>query len=322
MRDLSIREAIALLRDGEVVALPTETVYGLAADATNFSAVSKIFKTKGRPSDNPLIVHIGDVGQVDYLADGKNLLVEKLIDAFWPGPLTIVMKSKGLVATNVSAGLDTIGLRMPSHPVMLELLTSSGLALAAPSANLSGKPSPTAASHVRDDLSGKIEGVVDGGSCVVGLESTVIDVTTDVPIILRPGSIKKADIERIIGPVKISYNEENAPKAPGMKYAHYAPEGEVFVVDGTPNFMLNLIKKYKKTGVKVGVLCQEADFSTYGIADVVVDIGPSGENLYHGLRHFDIEDVQVILSVVFDDEAVDNRVMKASKERVIRELED
>jgi len=322
MKILTIKEATDLLINGEVVAIPTETVYGLAADARNDEAISKIFKAKGRPSDNPLIVHIGDVAQVDELVTTVSTRARLLMDHFWPGALTIILPSSGVVSELVTAGLATVGLRMPSHEMALELLRTSGIPLAAPSANISGKPSPTCAGHVMQDMKGRIAGVVDGGICDIGLESTVIDMTLDVPVILRPGGISKEQIESVIGQVDVSDVSSERPKSPGMKYAHYSPDASVYLVKGSHMHFKKVIQSYKEKDFKVGVLCSDVAKEKYPSADVVMGIGDEGKDLYAALRGFDEQCADVVLCEFFDNVAVMNRLMKASKERVIIEVED
>ena len=227
-------QAVDILKNGGVVAFPTETVYGLGALATDELAVQKIFEAKGRPSDNPLIVHIGHKEQVFNYATGISADAEKLMDAFWPGPLTLVFhKIPGVIARNVTPGVETVGIRMPDHPVALGLLRALGEPLAAPSANRSGKPSPTEAAHVHKDLDGLIPLILDGGQTGVGVESTVLDMTTVPPTILRPGGTTQEMIESIIGPVNSETKSpgEQAPRSPGMKYLHYAPEAPLYVIN-------------------------------------------------------------------------------------------
>jgi len=317
MKKLTIQDAISLLTTGEAVAIPTETVYGLAADATDDAAVKKIFEAKGRPSDNPLIVHIGHFGQVDDLILEVSEKAQKLMDQFWPGPLTLIMPCSDKVSKLVTAGLDSVGLRMPSHPVTLELLQTSRIPLAAPSANLSGKPSPTTAEHVIHDLTGKIPGVVDGGSCDVGLESTVIDMTTSTPIILRPGGITRSQIESVIGQVDVSDGSSDRPKSPGMKYAHYAPEAEVIIVAGDEEFFQSQLDYFNYLDIKVGVLCSDSNKAKYSSAAVTYGIGNKGQNLYAALRDFDVQGVDLVLCECFDDDAIMNRLMKASEGRIL-----
>lgn len=324
MKNLTVKEANELILDGNVVGIPTETVYGLAANARSDVAVSKIFEAKGRPSDNPLIVHIGDISQVDNLVTKVSPKARLLMDYFWPGALTIILPSSGVVSHLVTAGLTTVGLRMPSHEIALELLRLSGVPLAAPSANRSGKPSPTCAKHVMHDMKGRIAGVVDGGISDVGLESTVIDMTTDVPVILRPGGVSKEAIESVIGCVDISDNNGHKPKSPGMKYVHYAPNANIYIVKGGSIYFEKTVERFKEDGLKIGVLCLDHARKKYALAGVVkvIGIGEKGKNLYAALREFDRQDVDIILSESFDDEAVMNRLMKASEERILSEVEN
>jgi len=319
MKHLTIKEATDLLINGEVVAIPTETVYGLAADARSDVAVSKIFEAKGRPSDNPLIVHIGDIAQVDSLATDVSKKARLLMDHFWPGPLTVILSSAGIISELVTAGLTTVGLRMPNHNIALKLLRKSDIPLAAPSANVSGTPSPTRPVHVVQDMKGRIAGVVDGGICDIGLESTVIDMTTDIPVILRPGSITRAEIETVIGDVDSSDATSEKPKAPGMKYAHYSPTAKIFIVRGSLSFFRSIIQEHKWNGLKVGVLCHASSQILYKRAHIVLPLGKQGKNLYYSLREFDNQGADVILSEDFGNEAVMNRLLKASENRVISE---
>ena len=234
-----IQTAGKLLKDGELVAIPTETVYGLAADALNGEAVANIFKAKGRPMDNPLIVHIADLSQVDDLVAFVPPVLEDLAKAFWPGPLTVIMEKSDLIPDEVSAGLDTVAIRMPSHPDARAIIQAAGTPLAAPSANTSGMPSPTTAAHVMHDMDGKIAAVVDGGACEVGVESTVLTLCTRVPRILRPGRVTPEDLFDVLGEVEVDdavlgqLAEGAVAASPGMKYKHYSPKAEVYIVDGT-----------------------------------------------------------------------------------------
>ena len=323
MKKLTIKEAVKLLIDGEAVGIPTETVYGLAADARSDVATRKIFEAKGRPSDNPLIVHIGERTQLEDLVTDVSEDASLLMDAFWPGPLTLILKSKGVVSTLVSAGLDTIGIRMPGHKVALAILRQSGVPLAAPSANVSGKPSPTCAEHVVHDMQGRIVGVVDGGTCEVGLESTVIDMTRSTPIILRPGGISRAEIETLIGSVALT-DEENpeVPRAPGMKYRHYAPEARVYLVKGSPAYFKKKVLDFKEKGLKVGELCCGMNEQMVDLGVVAYEMGERGQQLYAALRDFDAAGVDVVLCEYVEDEAVSNRLIKASEGCVLDEMED
>ena len=327
----NIKEAANLLRKKEIVAFPTETVYGLGADATSDEAVSKIFKAKGRPSDNPLIVHIGDQSQLEQVVSEVTEKAKNLMESFWPGPLTIILPKKDDLSDLVTAGLNTVGVRIPDHLVSLELLKEVNLPIAAPSANASGKPSPTTANHVWEDLNGKIAGIVDGGATGVGVESTVIDCTTEIPVILRPGGITKEEIEAVIGPVQIDAalkNTEATPKSPGMKYTHYAPNAPMTLVKGSPEFLNELIKEAKEQGKKVGVLTTNENKTAYK-ADLVIacgkkdDILSVAQGLYDSIRSFNECKLDIIYSESFDEsglgQAVMNRLIKASGHRIIKE---
>lgn len=320
MKKLTLNEAIDELKKGEAIGLPTETVYGLAADATNDKAVGKIFKAKGRPSDNPLIVHIGHMDQVNELVQDIPDKARLLMERFWPGPLTVILQSTGIVSPLVTAGLPTVGIRMPSHPVALELLQTSRLPLAAPSANLSGKPSPTLSEHVVHDLTGRITGVVEGGASIFGLESTVIDLTTCIPVILRPGGITREQIEQVIGQVNVSEETSDTPKSPGMKYTHYAPVAEVILVKGSLEFLTLQFNYFKTMGLHIGILVQDENKSRVPDAAVIKTYGYKGRDLYDALRRFDLEGVDLIMCEYFEDEAVLNRLMKASEGRVLEAL--
>jgi L-threonylcarbamoyladenylate synthase len=241
------------------------------------------------------------------------------MDHFWPGPLTLILSSKGVVSELVTAGLTTVGLRMPNHRQTLDLLQTSNVPLAAPSANRSGKPSPTHASHVVHDMENRIAGLIDGGACEIGLESTVIDMTSTIPIILRPGGISKEQIECVIGKVDVSDSTSERPKAPGMKYTHYSPDASVYIVKGTDAYLVKQIQSYQEKGLKVGVLCLDSARENYLLADVVKGIGEQGKNLYAALREFDEEEVEVVLCEFFDHVAVMNRLLKASEERILSE---
>ncbi|WP_409293479.1 L-threonylcarbamoyladenylate synthase [Peribacillus sp. SCS-37] len=327
-----LEEAAAYLRDNEAVAFPTETVYGLGANATNDAAVRKIYEAKGRPSDNPLIVHIASKSQLDDIAESVPEKAAQLMDAFWPGPLTLILQEKqGALSTLVTAGLDTVAIRMPAHPVALAVIEKSGLPIAAPSANTSGKPSPTTALHVFGDLNGKIAGIVDGGAAGVGVESTVLDCTGDVPVILRPGGITREQLEAVIGSVRsdVSLSDPNeAPRSPGMKYKHYAPQAELTLVNGSPEFLQSLVDEKRAEGFKVGVLTTEENTDFYRADEVLAagsrsDLGSVASGLYGALRRFDELDVQIIFGETYPVEgmgqAVMNRLTKAAGHRMISE---
>lgn len=331
-----IKQAAELLKRDEVIAFPTETVYGLGGNALSTKAVEKIFEAKGRPSDNPLIVHIAEVSQLNGLVANISFLAKKLMEEFWPGPLTLVFQAKeNVVSERVTAGLSTIAVRIPDHPIALALLRESAIPIAAPSANISGKPSPTSASHVWDDLNGKIAGIVDGGTTGVGLESTVVDCTEHIPIILRPGGITKEQLESVVGEVKIDpaiQKLNEAPKSPGMKYVHYAPVAPLIIVEGSPAFLQKLVDKEVALKRRVGVLATEETKMDYK-ADVVLscgsraDIDSVANQLYKTLRCFDEVDVDIIFSETFPSiglgDAIMNRLEKAAGyQKIFEELID
>lgn len=345
-------DAAKLLQENEVVALPTETVYGLGGNALKDEAVAKIFAAKGRPSDNPLIIHIADKAQLHEFVAEIPAKAEQLMEHFWPGPLTIIFKKKdGILSEKATAGLATVGVRMPDHPVALALLKKAALPIAAPSANSSGKPSPTNAEHVLDDLKGKIAGVVDGGPTGVGVESTVIDCTEEIPVILRPGGITKEQLEAVLGRVDIDpalekglsavfakgappseeglpEKDESKPRAPGMKYTHYAPEAPLYLVEGSREFLQKLVNEKRSEGLRVGVLTTEEHADQYE-TDVVLVCGRRSEPetvaaaLYETLRAFNHEKVDIIFSEMFAAEgvgyAIMNRLLKAAGNKIIRE---
>lgn len=293
-----IERAAHLLKKGEVVAIPTETVYGLAADATNEEAVAKIFRAKGRPADNPLIVHVASKEDLLRLIKEVPPYVEKLIDTFSPGPMTYVLKSDANVATNVSAGLSTIGVRIPNNETALELLRVVGLPLAAPSANLSGKPSPTTADHVMQDLSGKIAAVLDDGPTTIGIESTVVDCTREIPVILRLGMITEEEIRQVVGRVEVaSHVTEGPPPSPGMKYTHYAPDVPLVLVKNREK-LREIISEKRATGARVGVIVSTISPEKV-IAEKIVSLGENEKeatrNLYRLLRSFDAANVDVVI---------------------------
>lgn len=326
-------DAARFLRENEVVALPTETVYGLGGNALSDEAVAKIFAAKGRPSDNPLIIHIAEKQQMEQFIMEIPEKAEQLMNAFWPGPLTIILKRKeGVLSEKATAGLSTVGVRMPSHPVGLALLKQCGLPIAAPSANSSGKPSPTTAAHVIEDLDGKIAGVVDGGPTGVGVESTVIDCTEAIPVILRPGGVTMEQLEAVIGEVRLDpalADAESKPKAPGMKYQHYAPNAPLYLVTGSREFLQQLVDEKKQEGLRVGVLTTEENVAAFH-ADTVLACGKRAEletvaaALYDTLRAFNHEKVDVIFSEMFPvtgvGQAIMNRLEKAAGHKYIDEI--
>mgnify|MGYP001752509984 FL=1 len=305
--DGALRQAGALLRAGEVVGMPTETVYGLAANALDGAAVAKIFLAKGRPQDNPLIVHIADKEQLSTLARMVPESARKLADAFWPGPLTIILPKAACIQDEVSAGLDTVGIRLPSHPVARALIREAGVPLAAPSANLSGRPSTTTSGHVMDDLGGKIPAIVEGGPCAVGVESTVVSLAGNVPRLLRPGGVSLEQLESVLGSVEVDralrekIGDEVRVSAPGMKYRHYAPKAPVTVVCGDPERTAVYITRH--AGLDAGVICfSECAFQfemherrVIGSSD---DVQTQARRVFDALRSFDATDVTEILSLI------------------------
>ncbi|WP_445488887.1 L-threonylcarbamoyladenylate synthase [Niallia sp. 03133] len=325
-----IQQAADLLKKNEVIAFPTETVYGLGGNAKDDDAIKKIFAAKGRPSDNPLIIHIAKQEQLAEIVEEIPEVAQKLMASFWPGALTIIFRAKkGTLSQYATAGLQTVAVRMPDHPVALKLLEEVDLPIAAPSANRSGKPSPTTALHVKEDLDQIIAGIVDGGPTGVGVESTVIDCTDLLPVILRPGGITKEQIEELVGEVGLDpalINKESKPKAPGMKYSHYAPNAPMFLVNGTKERIQCLVDEERNKGKKVGLLTTEENKSYYD-ADYIFACGKRAElhsvaaSLYEGLRSFNHQDVEIIFCEMFPLEgvgqAIMNRLMKAASHQVM-----
>lgn len=329
--DEVIREAGEVLKSGGLVAFPTETVYGLGGDALKEDAARKIYSAKGRPSDNPLIVHIADIGALDELASEIPECAYKLAEAFWPGPLTMIFKKKDIVPYGTTGGLDTVAIRMPSHHVAHRLIKDSGVYIAAPSANLSGRPSPTRAEHVIEDMDGRIDMIIDGGAIEIGIESTIVDVTCEVPMILRPGYVTADMIRDVLGDVCFDETVlahttvKGQPKAPGMKYRHYAPKAELTIFEGENEKVVSKINelavKYEYDGLKVGILSSNENEHKYAHGEVVVVGSRENEHevaahLFDVLRHFDHIDVDVILSEGFSEDsfgqAVMNRLIKAA----------
>ena len=328
--------AAQLLADGQLVAFPTETVYGLGANALDPQAVSGIFAAKGRPADNPLIVHIHDRSQLSPLCHVTEPAI-RLMDAFWPGPLTLIMPRKDAVPDVVTAGLDTVAVRMPSHPVALAMLRTCKLPIAAPSANRSGKPSPTSARHVFDDMDGRIPLILDGGESDVGLESTVLSLVGDRPCILRPGGVTKTMLEAVLGPVDLAGSIlrplEKGEKAlsPGMMYKHYSPDGQVTLIEGEESAVVEALRKLyahaASEGHRACVMC----FSEHvaALADCQPhDIGSKDDpsevahRLFATLRGLDEEKMDVIFSEVMPPEgvglAVMNRLGRAAGFRTVQ----
>lgn len=319
-----------ILKSGGLVAFPTETVYGLGANALDEDAVKSIFVAKGRPSDNPLIVHISDISQLENLVKCISESAKKLMEKFWPGPLTLLFEKSDLVPLVTSGGLDTIAVRMPDNEVALSIIKQTGLPIAAPSANLSGRPSPTSASHVLEDLDGKIDAVVDGGETSVGLESTVLDLTSDTPLILRPGSVTREQLLEVLKEVSYdsaleSSDKRSVPKSPGQKYRHYSPKAKMEIFLGKREDVVDKIneelKKYDSQGIKTAVLSSDETLDLYN-ARYKLSMGSEKElskvasNLFHLLREFDKLDVDIILSEGVEEvgigKAIMNRLKKAA----------
>lgn len=331
----TIRQAGEILKQGGLVAFPTETVYGLGADALNEEAAKKIYAAKGRPSDNPLIVHITNMNALEKIVKEMPEKAEKVAEAYWPGPLTMIFDKSDEVPYGTTGGLETVAVRMPSHPVAKAVIDAGGGYIAAPSANISGRPSPTAAEHVAEDLDGRIEMIVDGGDVEIGVESTILDMTVTPPMILRPGAVTREMLEGLIGEVAADQTllEENArikPKAPGMKYRHYAPKARLIIVEGeieqVTAWICQRTAEREKEGKKIGIIATEESRQNYPAGDVKVagtraDEGTIASRLYGILREFDADGVDEIYSEAFDaggiGTAVMNRLLKAAGHHVI-----
>ena len=328
LKENQIKEAAKIIQDGGLVAFPTETVYGLGADALNEEAVAKVYEAKGRPSDNPMIVHIARASDTGQLTPMLSSTIVALIDNFWPGPLTLVVKRKAGVPDRTTGGLDTVGVRMPDSKLALDLINYAGCPIAAPSANLSGKPSPTRVEDVIEDLNGKVDAILEGPACRVGIESTVLDVTGDVPTILRPGVITAEHIEAAIGrkvaidpalhidPTSTENDEEFAPKSPGMKYKHYAPKADMTIIEGSREKVQSEIQRLKmlneRLGNKVGVIL----FEEQAFIEAAHDF-------FAKLRDLDREGVDLILAGALSDTdgvgfAVMNRMLKSAGYNIVR----
>ena len=330
-----IRRAGEILLRGGLVAFPTETVYGLGADALDAGASAKIYSAKGRPSDNPLIVHIADWEAIEKITVDLPWQAKRLSDAFWPGPLTMVLRKSEAVPLTTTGGLSTVAVRMPDHEIARALIRAGGGYIAAPSANTSGRPSPTTAQHVADDMDGVIDMIIDGGPVQIGLESTIVDLTERIPVILRPGYISRQMLSEVVGQVEIDRGliaEDSSvrPKAPGMKYRHYAPKAPLFIVEGERRHVQEKINemtaKTLANGQRAGVIATDETCGNYAHA-IVKSIGSRDEelsiaqHLYAILREFDQLEVSVIYSESFETPqmgpAIMNRLMKAAGHQVI-----
>lgn len=328
----SLSKAGEIIRNGGIVAFPTETVYGLGSNAYNEAAVKKIFAAKGRPSDNPLIVHLASADDVGSVAREIPENAKKLLCAFAPGPMTLILKKQPNIPDSVTAGLDTVGVRIPSDETARAFIKAAGVPIAAPSANISGKPSPTKAEHAIADLNGKVDAIICGGNSLVGVESTIIDVTGEVPVILRPGGITAEDITAVCGDVMIDkailsgINADEAPKCPGMKYKHYAPDADITVVEGTRKAteakISELVAEDRKNGIKTGVLAVSDD--VFG-ADFYIYEGKNNRDfanvLFTSLREFDRQKIEkAYVQMCMRDEmelAVKNRLYKSAGYKII-----
>lgn len=328
-----INEAANIIKKGGIVAFPTETVYGLGANALNEEAVKKIFEAKGRPQDNPLIVHVADK-DISNIVMEVTPLAQKVIDRFWPGPITIILNKKDIIPNVTSAGLKSIGIRMPSDKIARELIKMSTVPIAAPSANISGRPSPTDVERCVEDLDGRVDYILGGPKSIVGVESTILDCTVEPAVILRPGGITLEMLKEIDLRIEIDKailqkpSKDLKPKAPGMKYRHYAPKAPVKIINGdnkkTIEKINEMIHNYICQGKKVGILASSSNFSLYKEGEVI-DIGSSleeiAQNLFESLRTLDDRGVDIILSEAFEEVgvgiAVMNRLKKAAGYNII-----
>lgn len=327
-----LSRAAAVIRGGGIVAFPTETVYGLGANALDGEACKKIFAAKGRPQDNPLIVHVADFDiskYVKYIPDKARLIME----AFWPGPITIIMKKSDIIPDTVTAGLDSVGIRMPENRVARKLIEEAGVPIAAPSANLSGRPSPTTIEHCIEDLSGRVDMIIGGDKCEVGLESTIVDTDGDRITILRPGAITREMLEETVGEVFIDpgingvMDKDVKPRAPGMKYRHYAPKAPLIIVKGETDRVVRYINSQAGSSkVKVGIMSTDETHDRYSAGHVISlgsrkNPGKIAANLFDSLREFDKIDIGQIYSEGFPEEdlglAIMNRLKKAAGYRII-----
>ena len=331
----AIRRAGEILKNGGLVAFPTETVYGLGGNALDPEAARKIYAAKGRPSDNPLIVHIASLESLQAIVTQIPMSALMLAGKYWPGPLTMIFHKSDLVPSETTGGLDTVAVRYPDNRIACELIRAAGGYVAAPSANLSGRPSPTQASHVAEDLGDRIDMILDGGPVTIGLESTIVDFTEEIPVILRPGFLNREMLSEVLGRVRVDpgLNSENAevrPKAPGMRYRHYAPKADLEIVEGEAEEVIgtinDLVRKNSAEGRRTGIICTEETRNRYPEGTVRC-IGSRSEeatiahNLYDILRQFDEEEMDVIYSEAFFTpqlgQAIMNRLIKAAGHKVI-----
>ena len=321
-------KAAATIRSGGLVAFPTETVYGLGADGLNPAAVKRIYAAKGRPSDNPLILHISNLEMLKPIVQEISPMAKALMEKFWPGPLTMVFNKTELVPSETSGGLNTVAVRFPNHPLALKLIEKSKTPIAAPSANSSGRPSPTKAEHVLEDLDGKIDWILDGGACKIGVESTVVAVTDEVPVILRPGKITLEEIREVCGGGEYDRHliaekdEVVVPRAPGMKYKHYAPKGQIEILSGTTEQIQNYINAHDAahTAVKTFTQFPVHHENLYSLGNIENPEEGCSE-LFDYLRTFDRLGIERIFAVMPQKEGVGfalyNRLLKAAGGKVI-----
>ena len=333
--DALMHRAGEIIKAGGLVAFPTETVYGLGGNALDPSAAKKIYAAKGRPSDNPLIIHIAQWEDLEKIVADIPQGAQKLAREYWPGPLTMIFKKSEAVPYEVTGGLETVAVRFPSHKVANAFITAAGGFVAAPSANLSGRPSPTKASHVLEDLDGRIDMIIDGGDADIGLESTIVDFTSEIPTVLRPGYISEENVRQAIGEAMldtglIASDSGIKPKAPGMKYRHYAPKGELTIVEGeekeVAKLINSLIREKEANGFKTAVLCSEETGALYK-SPLIITLGSLtcedtiAHHLFDALRKLDSEGAEFIYSEAFNTEhigtAIMNRLLKAAGHKVI-----
>ena len=320
LNENEIMPAAKIISSGGLCVFPTETVYGLGANALDEKAVAKIFEAKGRPQDNPLIVHIWKYEQLFDLVKEVPEKAKILAEHFWGGPLTMIFKRSEKVPAVVSAGLDTVAVRLPSHPVANALIRLSGVPIAAPSANLSGKPSPTSFKHAAEDMKGRADAIIDGGNSFFGIESTVVDMTEDVPTILRPGAVTPAEIKELTGKVYLGRGGDGAPKSPGMKYKHYAPRAPLYIVESeNPADVINSRTK-DKTGV-INFGYDNSDFRAKYVFNMGKTASEYAANIFYALREFDDSDVEEIYAIPPEDDgvglAVRNRIYKSAGGKTI-----
>ena len=330
-KDLSaIKEAAEVIASGGIVAFPTETVYGLGANALDEDAVKKIFVAKGRPQDNPLIVHVANT-KIDNLVEEVPEIAQKIMDRFWPGPITIIMKKKDIIPNVTSANLDTIGIRMPNNDIALKLIELSNTPIAAPSANISGRPSPTDIERCVEDLSGRVDFIIGGEKSNVGVESTIVDCTVNPPLVLRPGGITLEMLREIDPKIEIDKaimekpSDNLKPKAPGMKYRHYAPNAKVKIIKGdrkkTVEKINEMVHNYIDEGKRVGILSSKENASLYELGEIFIvgskeNLSEVARNLFEGLRGLDDKKVDIILAESYDEQgvglAIMNRLQKSA----------